>query len=603
MKTDSILSPGLFKSGLRRFWPLWLAGFIALFLGIGIPVYTAAPGIVHTPNDVLDKRDMLEGMWSILRLGAWFYALAGAIIVALALNEHLFDSRAATFVGSLPLKRPTVYVTLLVTGLVVLVGLPVLMSALLLPLRLGLGPVFAPGDVGQWCASAVSLAFVFYTYALLACHLAGTRPVAVLLYLVINFLAACLEAAVQLIVPALAYGLSAESSVLNRLSPAVWLIQVVTGWGAEGTIMWTSIGIYVLVAAAVMVGTGVLYGRRDLEVAGDSVSFASLRPVLRYLAGISTALLFGSIYRLLSFEEASSNMPMLPGEVIVLAALLAAGAFLGTLFAEMIMSRSANVLGKVWRGGMVLVGIALAFVACCHFDVFGMARRVPDPAEVEKVSIDFDYNVKDLTITSPEEIAAACELHRDLLSYGGAGERGMNCFNVTIAYKLKDGSILHRVYPVLSNYYSYLDGQAKPDEGTQVLDEFRQIANSPEGRASRYASLLDGDRAKQVVQLEYVLGDYSYTSLSLTPEESADLIETALRLDLVEEDAGDVFSNVKSVPEGAYDATLYVYRPLKGRQDDMEQLFCIQQMSEQTLPHVIAWLHEHHPEVELRPWN
>lgn len=599
MKTNAMLSPGLLRSGLKRFWPLWLAGFIALFLAIDIPVYTAASNIAHSADSVTYQADALDTMWQVARLGGWFYALVGSIIVALALNEHLFDSRAATFIGSLPIRKTTVYATLLVAGIVVLTCIPVLAAALLVPLRLSLGPVFALSGVVHWCVTAILLAFVFYAIALLCCHLAGTRFVAALLYLVFNLLTGCIEAAISLIVPSLAYGVAPQATMLEQFAPAIWLVQAATGWGVKSASQWPSLLCYALVAAGIMVGSGALFKRRNLEAAGDSVSFAPVRPVLKYLAGVSMALLFGSVYRLLMISETINGLPMQPGEVVALATLMAAGAFIGALFAEMIMSRSTHVLGKVWRSGAALAGLSLVFVAACYFDLVGVARRVPEVSDVEKVMLNCDYGINDLVITSSEGIEDVCDLHRSLITYGGTGDQDMRCYTIGLTYQLKGGRTLYRSYPVLSDYFLHLDDGAGPDEGAPLMDDFARIANSPEGRTVRFARILNAKPADLKIQVEYALEDYSYKTLTLSAEECADLLDGALREDLMEEKAGEVFSDFGPSSGDSYDATLYVLIPHSNYDEQLLHL----QLGDHKTRHVMAWLNEHHSDIKLMRWN
>ncbi len=610
MRIDSMLSTGLLKSGLRRFWPLWLAGLAALFLAVDLPVYTTATQLTRLVDDPASQASLLEGLWALMGFLGWLYAFVGAIVVALALNEHLFDARSATFVGSLPARRGPVFGSTLVAGVVVLVGLPLVTALLMAPLRAALGTVFPLGGVVRWLVVTASLACVFYAFALLACQLSGARAVALLLYLVMSLLPVCLEWAANLVVSSLVYGMAslmygmgAGHLLLDRLSPGVWLAEAATGWSPWGLSRWAMIAPYLLVGLAVVAAARGLYVRRDLETAGESVSYAQVRPVLKYLAGISTSLLFGSVYRLLVFLDGADGLPLRSGEVAVLAPMLMAGAFLGVLFAEMIMSRSAHVLERVWRGGLVLGCLALACVGACRLDVLGVARRVPEASEVERVALACDTNAEDMTISSPEGVAAVCELQRDLIAYGGAGDRSLPCFTVHVAYELKGGRKMVRAYPVLSDYFAYRTGERRADQGAALIDRFAEIANTEEGRASRFAPLYEGDASDLMVQLEYALPDGTSTTLDLSAAERKDLVSHALRDDLMHELAGDVFVDVGGVvDEDGYDASVSVLKPV-GETDDAYQVLVNVWLAEAKTPNVIAWVREHHPEVELLAWK
>lgn len=602
MSDASFLSPGLFKSSLRRFWPLWLAGFVVLFLMIDLPVYAVASQARQLAGSPAAQASMMDELWAVMGLLGWLYAFVGAIVVAIVLNDHLFDACSATFIGSLPVRRGAVFGSVLAAGTVVLVGLPAAAALLMLPLGAIPGSALGFAAVARWLAVMAAVACVLYAFALLACHLSGSRAVALLLYGVMNLLAVCLEWAMRMLVSALMYGIDAEGMVFDCLSPAVWLVQAATGWiGHPGLSSPMMLAPYLLVALAVVAGSYVLYGRRNLETAGDSVAFAQIRPVLKYLAGISMSLLFGSLYRLISHIDMLDSLPMQQGEVAVLAIMMVVGASLGTLFAEMIMSRSTHVLGKAWRSGLVLGCAAVALVATCHFDALGIARHVPQASEVASVQLDCDYRCRDLVVSSPEGVAAACQLHSDLVAYGAAGNRNLPNYEIRLTYQLKNGRSLVRSYPVLSDYYAYRAGERPADEGARLIDALAVIANSQEGRASRFHAVFGADYTSWKLQVEYASGDGSYASIELPLAERDDFVQHALRPDLMDEPAGDVFDGDMGMSTEDYDVSVYVLEPvhLNTNPDDYTVVLSLW-LSDERTPNMVAWMREHHPEIELR---
>ena len=82
----------------------------------------------------------------------------------------------------------------------------------------------------------------------------------------------------------------------------------------------------------------------------------------------------------------------------------------------------------------------LLFFAAWESDLFGYERRVPDPAEVESVSLRF------LTLDEPENIEAVCELQRDIITHKAAHESAGEGQYYEIVYHLRDGSTLLRNY-------------------------------------------------------------------------------------------------------------------------------------------------------------
>lgn len=594
MKSANLLSPGLIKSGLRRYWPLWLAGFIALLLFVVLPAYVSVPMAINGAETPADREMALNFFWSAMSFSSWVYALGGALVVALTLNDHLFDSRAATFVGSLPLRRPAVFASTFASGMLVLVALPAVASLCLMPLCLTLGQVFSPLRVVEWFALTVALSFVFFSFAQLSCHVSGTRLVATLIYGVIGFLAICVEAAMRLLMSALVYGVSADSISFDWLAPAAHIVSILTLSYPDKNIAWAELAPYLLVACVAAVGAAWLFGRRNLESAGDGVLFAPLRRALKYLAGISLALLFGSVYRLLDTTDAFSGIPMGTGDLLVLAVLLAVGAFLGALFADMIMSRSTHVLGKCWREGLVLACVMLAFLGACRVDLLGVGRYVPESDEVEMAILTCDYGSESIEIASPEGIDDVRALQQHLIDYGGAGDTE-HSFTINLNYKLKSGRFVQRTYPILTDFPVTTLGKS---QDSQLLREFAQIADSDEGRASRFSEAL-GLKDNAHVQIEYMLGDGSYSSVDLYGKDALDFIQNVLARDLMEEGAGELFYEMTAdESETTYDAVAYVEDQKRSQEEGYGSYLLSLQLSERT-PNTLAWLEEHHPEVEL----
>lgn len=600
MKTDSILSRGLLKSSLRRFWPLWLVGIIGLVLLFDVPLYGAANQIARSGQKLADQQSAMQSAWDMMLFLGWMYALVGSIIVATALNEHLFDSRAATFVGSLPVRRQSVFATLALAGLLMLLAMPALAVALLLPARLTLGAVVTLRAAATWYGFTALFVIVLYAVALLSCHLAGTRFVALVLYLVINFLVVLLETALQLAVGALVYGMGSYDQLHDWLAPASWLLGVVLRWGGiGGTVSYQSVVCAVVAAVAMLVLTGWLFYSRDLEAAGSSVSFAPLRPVLRYLAGVSTALLFSSAYRLAYVTDAFSGLPLEGGQAIAMALLMALGGVLGVLIAEMIMSRSTHVLSRCWRSGLLVAAAALAFVGACAVDLPGMGHYVPEPTKVESVTLLSDHTDQ-FVLTSPEAVADACDLQRDIIAYACAGDRNASTVSIDFVYKLDDGRAVMRTYPIIASFFEDEVGDEPDGEGSRLVARFVELADTTEGRMSRFGRLLDGNVADMTIQLEYAVNDGDVYSASVTlPTKECESLVKALRKDLLEEDAGSLLAQHYWSDEG-FDATLNVQQESEDGLG-IDVLFDMQ-LDRERCPHTVAWFEEHHPEIELKPW-
>lgn len=597
MPKNSLVSPDLLRNNLKRFWPLWLAGFVSLLLFAVVPLYSTVIDCMRTYQALDDRISAVEGIWHVMHLEAWVFAMVAVVIVAVAVNEHLFDSRAATFVGSLPLPRRTVFVTQYLTGLVPLLAAPALAALCMLPLKTIAGTAFALRGIEQWYLLLALLIFCLYSFAHLVCQLAGTRTVAVLLYGVFSFLWVALEAAMELAITALMYGVSSVGYVAQWLSPGAWMLLCATN-GFDGQPRWSSLAASAVVAVVVVAVSCLLFERRDLETASNSVSFDVLRPALKYLAGISMALMFSSIYCLLALSD---GLPANSSQVATLLAMMVAGGALGILFSEMIMSRSTHVLGRCWRGALVLTVASVAFVGICHFDLLGMKRFVPTPDAVSDVSIECTIVDRTATFSSREAVATVCDLQRDIIAYNGQGEGLSGYLQVAMQYRLRDGRYVMRQYQIPCCFYQYRNGEMAADEGSLLIDRLLELEDTPEGRASRFASVLDGRTRGFSMELEYRSSEHDneYRTITLSAAECDDLIEHALRQDLLEGEAGMAWSSGDG--DSGLDASLRAFVPRSKAEGDPTQVFYLQ-LNTRTTPKTVEWVCEHYDGITLYAW-
>lgn len=225
----------------------------------------------------------------------------------------------------------------------------------------------------------------------------------------------------------------------------------------------------------------ILYRRRRSETAGDVVAVGWLRPVFRYGVAGLCALLGGQfLYSLFwyGFQQGEyyDTLPMV-------VCLLAAGA-IGYYGASMLLAKAFKVFRGSWKGlGIVLAGCALV---CCvlHFDLLGVADRVPEASQIQTLEIRIADNTYTLT---PEKDADLLEQVRALHQTVVADEsyvREMEArrsstwsedetpntayTGLNLTYTLKSGTRIDRWYSLLITR----DRLAQPETYDYLLDQF-----------------------------------------------------------------------------------------------------------------------------------
>lgn len=605
MQTESLINFGLVKNDLRRFWPLWLVYAIALGLFIVAPMYTILLAQNSAGDNSFFDAAYIAELWNMARAACMPFAVVAAIVVATSLNGRLFKPATATFYGALPLKRRVIFASSFATGLIPLLGVPALALLAMLPLHASFPSQVLLTMPLQWFAVMAAVSFVMYALAVLACQLAGTWPVAVLLYAVLGFLAVCLETAAKLVVSSLAYGSSAWEYVFDWASPPVFLTaRGIENYFADSASMnWTYLLVYCAVAVLFVALAGILNTRRPMESAGEPVAYAQLKPVLKYLAGISVALLFAGatcLYRWLS----GAGDPGIPGGIGYACAIFVAmvlGGLVGLVLAEAIMRRSARgVFSCSWKGALALALASLVFVGCASANPFGIVNKVPDAAKVSTAQIILDGE-EAVRFSDAEGIEAVRELNERVLAYGGAraeGTRENEAYaNFDFVYELAGDKVYQRSYRV----YFARDENGMVSGGTdavKLIEDTLGLANSPEGKKSRFSKLLDTSKDNTYVYtVSYKFDVYESNRITIPAKLKASFIGEGLTPDLLGGKAGDIHA-----PWGWESSANAIEVLVEVTAPDETYVTGIWLDTADT-PHTIEWLKEHYPEIDEKAWE
>ncbi len=498
MQKTPVINGALLARSLKRFWPLWLSILIAWTL-----LYLAP--FISMTTSFHDYEDLSTTLvWqSMCSLSAPLICVL-SIVPALLLNERLFSSKAATFYGSAPQSRRTLFFTTYVASLAPLAIIELLVAFALAVLVAPI-PHISTAMVCEWFCFALACTFVFTALAQLVCELTGSRAIAAFLYALLNVLVVCLVTAVWLISRGLIYGLSVGYPDLFWTSPLFALMQyslygVNVSMTDVGCVRWPVVLGYCLAAILFMVAAFMLDKRRAAECAGEVVAFSWLRPILKYLAGVCASLFLGVVACTVLSQNLLTGVPFGMLDAFATAVTMMVGAFLGMLFAQMVLDRTARVFRSVWRGGFLVACLACLFVGIAYADPLAVQNRVPDAKDVASVELQ-EYGARIADVYTYEGIESVCALHQDILAQRDSlvVSRGQDAVSseVGIVYHMNNGSTIRRAYPV-----SYpVDAETgQPEKGSaayEVLSRAYAIADDSQVKSAtisrEYANPQDGD--------------------------------------------------------------------------------------------------------------
>lgn len=475
----SCFNPSLAKNDLRRFWPLPVCSFLAFFVSLVLPLYRNLQDMLvyQIYWDAYAERTHQE----VTSIAQSVYAYAGtqfvfqtlilaalALVTALLLFHHLHGKKEIQFYLSLPMRRSGLYLTSMLTGLLMILLPMVLCYGIAVGVCLHFGVTIQP--LLQLLAACCLMFLLFYGTAVLACVLAGQSFGAFLLYAGIHGAAIVIWVGLAQVAACFIPGFSAS---VNPPSWLIWLSPLLKLFsdGAldrNNHIILAIPMIYGAVGLILLVLSGLLYQIRRAETAGDMLSFSVIKIISKIFAALAVGLGGFALLQMLAFPNQAVSFGVLMLLVLVLIAI-------GWIAAEMIIQKSF----RVFHSRSVLVGCALLVVTAAAMlgakaDAFGYIHRMPNSDQVESASISLQYYQSyDYTEIAPADALALHEAALDHLDQLTANDGSNYILQFAVSYGLKDGSTMERTY--------YFDENAAPDLKESilaVLDKPENVYNS-----------------------------------------------------------------------------------------------------------------------------
>ena len=511
----SFFNCGLFKSNLKRFWPVFAVYFAVLLLCMPMDMHSYS---VDGAAVAFTVRDYIEDL-------AYFINPLMALAVGMCVFGFMFNQRSCGMIASLPVKRGSVFATALISGIV-----PVLVINLVIALISAIPLISSPDDFGIkalviWFAVTSMQYVFFFGFAAIVAVITGNVVAFPVFYVIFNFLAVGIESAVREILHVFVFGFTNNGNaiVAEALSPIVKLAglggfatrnEYVGEYAKLVSFRFTEWGInliYFGVGIAFMVLAILIYRRRKMENCGDVVAIPALRSVFRWGVAICFALcgavLLGSI-----FDSGSAVSYMI---------YMAIGAFAGWFGAGMLLDKSLRVFRSNWGGFIIILVLCAAFIAGSVFDVFGVGDT-PDAEKIENISIDA-FSDSPLMLTDEDSINAVIDLNESILKNK---DEHLNAdwgyvFYVGISYFLDNGQRIYREYPVSTFSADF-------DEFLDVImcDEAKEFYTTPD-----VPVIPENIEYKTFSAYDYA-NDESI-SLELTGEQAADFFLNAYTPDVM----------------------------------------------------------------------
>ena len=504
----SCFNSTLFKKNLSRYWPLW---GLASFGGAMFPLAMLV-NLLHDGFQLWSPLETTEAYYTVLSYGVPVISIVYAILCAMAVWSYLYNARSVGMMHTLPIRREGLFLTNLLSGLVMM-AIPYAVTGVLTVLVSIISGGFEPVSVLVTILGVAGESVFFFGLATFCAFIVGNVFMLPALYALFNFLAVLTDFTVNLLAQGFCFGIySSYSGTVEWLSPVVYLMQKISPNNTYET-QWVTdqlggqryerdvltsvtlengwlIAVYAAVGVVLMVLAWLMYRRRRSESAGDVVAVGWMKPVFRYGWAVFSAILGGRLLYALFWEsfQDSQYFTLLP----MILCMIVGGA-VGYYAASMLLAKTPRVFKTTWKG---MLAVALGCAALCgamKCDLFGVVRRVPAADSVKQVNLyaaDSNYYLtpgqddalieevralhqaiisdKDYALTAASAASEACTDREALYAYT----------TVRFTYTLNSGLKVERQYDL------YLTRDRMAQDGTydNLLD---RLINSPEMRQKR----------------------------------------------------------------------------------------------------------------------
>lgn len=509
---------GIFKSMLKRFWPLWTAYFAVWFMCLPLPLLVARlQGVKESAVTVVTaamKTSVEASVVSGFLMG---------ILAAMAVFGFLYNSRSCGMIASTPVRREAVFCSAYLAGVLPVLAANLFIAVLnwLFTLSSGIeGACIFKMNAILFAVNSMEFLIFFSISAFIAMLTANIVALPVL-YLIFNFVFLGMEYVVRMLYGMFVFGYNElPDCILEFMSPLIYLFTRI-GLSATKTAVtltnWSALLGYIIAAVVLTAAALLLYRKRRMESAGDVIAVKSLRPVFKFCVTACSALCFG----LLFFVIISSLFTSLSTSMLVLSAGLIIGAFIGYFASEMLLKKSFHVFKGSWKGFVITAVLCIVFAFVCVTDLFDLSSQLPDIDDIEMIVCNREAGGYDVTERS--DIEAILDVNKAIIDdrdkYEGLDDTGYESVGyVSLRYKLRDGRVICRGYTLLidDNYKAYYAAL-----GSVNIVKSCFTPEIPVTVQNVYDA-----------SFQYPSGSGELNSISLTPEQAVDFYENALMKDI-----------------------------------------------------------------------
>ncbi len=411
------ISMPLIRENMRRFWAVPVLAFLVYFLSGVFPILMAYKDLASLAYYIEMSLHNMQPFF----MGAH---LLVPVITAVLLYRYLQNVSSVAVMHSMPFTRSKLFNSGFVSGLI-LITVPILLNGIILlllskptyrqwgyaeNLTISTVNVFSTGEILNWIGTSVLIVLVLFSVAVFTGIVTGNNLMHLLTSYFFIFLIPLLYAVFNFYFQEFLYGFDLSGNWMDiclSISPYTGVLQ---GGGYFGTI---EVLYYIGTILIMLVVSAILYNKRKLERASDSLTFGFMKPILCYIIAFLGMTMLGFYFQVLGEEK------------LYMYAGFAAGTVIFFIIGQMIVTKSARIFNREGlRYFLVYVLVAVLFLVGLNADITGFEKRVPDPQKINSAGFEAYFNSVmwrsgnsrgEALLTTPENLEALTEFHRSIL--------------------------------------------------------------------------------------------------------------------------------------------------------------------------------------------
>ena len=442
----SLFNKAIYKSTVKRY--IWgsVLYFILLFMLTGMIIFFDVD--INNSIRTMERQGHALILDDVYLFFPQFIAYFVPTVVALLIFRFVHSKKTSVFVHSLPVSRTANYISSTLAGLT-LMAVPVILNGIILILMslFGYGKFFDVSSCFIWMGINLTTLFFMFSASAFSAMLTGNSFSMVVINALVHSIDLIFAAAFSGLASTFIYGYFDTNQLLYSVMEwnfVPYLIEMSNNISRNATFD-TLRFIILFISSVLLYALGLLfYKKRKMETAEDVAAFKCLNPIYKYLVTFTASL---GVFALFCYTI--NKTPMLPILVTLITSIVV---YFG---AEMLLKKTFKVW-RTYKGYLVfLLGFTLMILFFAYTSFFGYESRIPKLENVEEVAVyDFYYQNEEPYSSSADIIKYAASVHKELTEkekiytvkdYDYSYDTALH-----IKYKLKNGKIISRRYPVFN---------------------------------------------------------------------------------------------------------------------------------------------------------